>query len=109
MSKVTKYLLKRIADLEAELFSVKNQNAILEDEIIGLESENKNLNWSVEEGEKIIFSKERLISTLQQKVEELSPKPEPKTFGDLDAFKSLKAQLLKEEEEWKKKKENEDN
>ena len=41
MSKVTKYLLKRIADLEAELFSVKNQNAILEDEIIGLESDNE--------------------------------------------------------------------
>lgn len=97
MSKVTKYLLKRISQLEEELFSVKNRNAILEDEIIGLESENKNLQWSVEEGDS-------LISKLENKIEKLSPKPKPEsTFGHLDAFKELKEQLLKEEQEWREK------
>jgi hypothetical protein len=99
MSKVTKYLLKRISDLETELFSVKNRNAILKDEVIGLEDEVKSLNMSLEDMEDSLFSKQRLIINLEHQVEELSPKPKPEsTFGHLNAFKDLKEQLLKEEE-----------
>jgi hypothetical protein len=106
MSKVTKYLLKRIASLEEELFSVKNRNSM----VIGLEDELKNLNMSIEDMQDSLFSKQRLIINLEHQVEELSPKPKPEsTFGHLDAFKELKEQLLKEEKEWRKKQENEDN
>lgn len=99
MSKVTKYLLKRISSLEEELFSVKNRNSILEDEVIGLEDEVKNLSISLEDMRESLFSKQRLIINLEHQVEELSKPKTESTFGDLDVFKELKEQLLKEEQD----------
>ena len=94
MSKVTKYLLKRIAELEVELFSTKNTNVILESEVIELESQVKNLEESLQDRECSLFSNKATISKLQNKVKELTPEP---TFGDLPAFSEFKKEL---EEAW---------
>ena len=87
MKKVTKYLLKRISDLETELCSTNRKWSILEGERNSWVKRIHEQDEEILDLENQVFQKDESISALQKQVKELTP---PKKFGDLEAFRGLK-------------------
>jgi chromosome segregation ATPase len=87
MKKVTKYLLKRISDLEMELCSTKKRNSILEGERSSWVNRIHEQDEEILDLENQLFQKSEALSALQKQIRELTT---PKKFGDLECFKDLK-------------------